>query len=58
MTNKTNKTKISVTIDEKTLKIIEETIKKGIFRNKSHAVEFSLNKTLKNNAQQDFVLEK
>ena len=40
------KIKISVTIDEKTLKIIEETIKKGIFRNKSHAVEFGLNKLI------------
>ncbi len=41
------KQKISVTIDEKTLKLIEETIKTGIFRNKSHAVEFSLNKLIK-----------
>jgi len=43
------KQKISVTIDEKTLKIVEQIIKSGIFRNKSHAVEFSLNKLIKEN---------
>ncbi len=41
------KQKISVTIDEETIKMIEETIKEGTFRNKSHAVEFSLNKLMK-----------
>ena len=41
------KQKISVTIDEKTIKLIEETVKEGTFRNKSHVVEFSLNKILK-----------
>ena len=43
------KQKISVTIDEKTIKLIEKTVKEGIFRNKSHVVEFSLNKILKEN---------
>ena len=42
------KQKISVTVDEKTIKKIEKTIKEGTFRNKSHAVEFSLNKILRN----------
>ncbi|MBS3086790.1 hypothetical protein J4422_03755 [Candidatus Pacearchaeota archaeon] len=41
------KQKISVTVEEKTLKLIDEIIATGIFRNKSHAVEFSLNKILK-----------
>lgn len=45
------KQKISVTIDEKTLKIVDQIIKSGIFRNKSHAVEFSLNKIIKENKQ-------
>ena len=40
------KQKISVTIDENTVKLLEEIIKSGLFRNKSHAVEFSLNKFL------------
>jgi len=43
------KQKLSVTIDEKTIKKLEEIIKTGVFRNKSHAVEFSLNKTIKEN---------
>ena len=41
------KQKISVTIDEKTLKLVEEIIKTGLFRNKSHVVEFSLNKIIR-----------
>ena len=40
------KQKLSVTIDEKTIKIVEQIIKRGIFRNKSHAVEFGLNKLI------------
>ncbi len=43
------KQKLSITIDEKTIKLIEETIKEGEFRNKSHAVEYSLNKILREN---------
>jgi len=41
------KQKLSITVDKKTLKLVEESIKEGLFRNKSHVVEFSLNKTLK-----------
>ena len=41
------KQKLSVTLDEKTLKKVDEIIKEGLFRNKSHVVEYSLNKTLK-----------
>lgn len=45
------KQKLSVTIDRKTVKLIEEFIKDGLFRNKSHVVEFSLNKILKEKKQ-------
>jgi Arc/MetJ-type ribon-helix-helix transcriptional regulator len=38
------KTKISVSIDKETIQKMEEQVSKGIFRNKSHAVEFALNK--------------
>ena len=41
------KQKLSITIDKKTLKLVEESVKEGLFRNKSHVVEFSLNKILK-----------
>jgi len=41
------KQKISVTIDEKTKEKVEIKVKEGLFRNISHAVEFSLNKTLR-----------
>ncbi len=41
------KQKISVSVEEKTIKLVEQIIKTGIFRNKSHAVEFSLNKIIK-----------
>lgn len=33
------KARISATIDDGTLKIIEELLKKGIYRNKSHVIE-------------------
>jgi len=42
------KQKISVTIDDETRKKIDKIIKTGLFRNVSHAVEFSLNKTIEN----------
>ena len=41
------KTKLSITIDEETIDLLAEAVKEGTFRNKSHAVEFSLNKILK-----------
>ena len=41
------KEKLSITIDKKTIELIDESIKEGLFRNKSHVVEFSLNKILK-----------
>jgi len=41
------KQKLSITIDGKTIKLIEGSIKEGLFRNRSHVVEFSVNKILK-----------
>ena len=41
------KQKISVTIDGETIDLIEESVQEGLFRNKSHVVEFSVNKMLK-----------
>ncbi len=41
------KQKISVSVEEETRKKMEKIIQTGIFRNLSHAVEFSLNKIIK-----------
>ncbi len=40
------KQKISISIDEETIQNIEKFIENGTFRNKSHAVEFAVNKVL------------
>ena len=40
---------MSVTVDEETLKLVDEAIKEGNFRNRSHVVEFSLTKILQEN---------
>ncbi|MBI4158796.1 hypothetical protein HY500_00885 [Candidatus Woesearchaeota archaeon] len=42
------KTKISISIEEETLKKIEEVLEEGIFRNKSHVIEYSIKKFLEN----------
>ena len=42
----TKKQKISISVDETTLEKIDETIEKGIFRNRSHAFEYALNKLI------------
>jgi len=44
---KNNKQRLSVSVSIKTLELIDESLKLEKFRNKSHAVEFSINKTLK-----------
>ncbi len=41
------KQKLSITIDEETVEMIDEAVQKGTFRNKSHAIEFSLKRILK-----------
>lgn len=45
------KQKLSITIEEETIKLLDEAIKEGVFRNKSHVVEYSLNKTLRGEAK-------
>jgi len=42
------KTKISISIEEETLKRVEEALEEGIFRNKSHVIEYSIKKFLEN----------
>ena len=41
------KLKMSITIDENKIKTIEEYIRNGVFRNKSHALEQALDLFLK-----------
>ena len=41
------KQKLSISIDEEKIKIIENLLKEGLFRSKSHILEYSLNKFLK-----------
>lgn len=42
------KQRISITIDEKKMKLVEAILKEGSkFRNKSHFIEYSLDKVLK-----------
>ncbi len=41
------KQKLSITIEEETIKLLDEILKEGRFRNKSHLVEYSINKFLK-----------
>jgi Arc/MetJ-type ribon-helix-helix transcriptional regulator len=40
------KQKLSITIDENNVKLIEQILKDGRFRSKSHILEYSLNKFL------------
>lgn len=40
------KQKLSITIDKEKVKAIDEILKKGFFRNKSHVLEFALSKFL------------
>lgn len=47
------KQKISITIDEEKIKLIEKILEEGRFRNKSHIIEFSLNEFLKQNMQEE-----
>jgi Arc/MetJ-type ribon-helix-helix transcriptional regulator len=46
------KSKISVTLDKEILELIENMIndKKGMFRNRSHVVEYSIKKLLHENS--------
>ncbi len=40
------KHKLSVSVDEETVVKIQEKIRQRVFRNKSHAVEYALNKIM------------
>lgn len=41
------KQKLSITIDEDKIEEIKKLIEEGLFRSKSHVIEYSLNKFLK-----------
>jgi len=41
------KKKISITVEEELISRIEEELKQGLFRNKSHVVEYALMRLLK-----------
>ncbi|MBR9691947.1 ribbon-helix-helix protein, CopG family [Candidatus Woesearchaeota archaeon] len=41
------KCKLSITIEENTIALLEELVKGGRFRNKSHLIEYSVNKFLR-----------
>ena len=43
------KHKLSITIDEKLVKSVKELVESGRFRNKSHIMEYSLMKFIKEN---------
>lgn len=47
------KQKLSISIDEKKVKIIETLLKEGLFRSKSHILEYSLDKFLKGKNEND-----
>ena len=40
------KLKLSISMDEETVRVLEESLKEGRFRNKSHAIEFAVRKLL------------
>ena len=41
------KTKISITVDKNIVEKIEKKLKEGLFRNKSHVVEYALSQFLR-----------
>ena len=47
------KQKISITLDEEMIKIIENILKDAQFRNRSHVIEYSLKKFLTENQVQE-----
>lgn len=42
-----NKQRLSISVSTETVELIDESLKLEKFRNKSHVVEFSINKTLR-----------
>ncbi len=43
------KQKLSITVDEELIKLIEDALKDGLFRNKSHVIEYAVSQWLKKN---------
>jgi len=43
------KQKVSISIDEEKIKLLEKLLHDGKFRNKSHIIEYSIDKFLKEN---------
>lgn len=43
-----NKQRVSITLDEETLALIEEAMQNEFFRNRSHTIEFIIKNTLRN----------
>ncbi len=41
------KTKLSISVDNEIIALIEEKLKEGLYRNKSHAVEYALMRLLR-----------
>jgi Arc/MetJ-type ribon-helix-helix transcriptional regulator len=41
------KIKLSISMDDSTVSLIEEHVRQGRFRNKSHAVEYAVNKLIR-----------
>jgi len=47
------KQKLSITIDEEKIEKVNEILKKGLFRNKSHILEYALIKFLENEIKEN-----
>ena len=48
------KQKISISIEQEKIKVLEKLLKQGLFRNKSHIIEYSLDRFLeKQNLMED-----
>ena len=43
------KQKLSISIDKETVRVIEDKVKEGSFRNKSHIIEYALMQFLREN---------
>lgn len=50
------KQKISITLDEEKLRLIEILLKDSRFRNRSHIIEYSLNKLIKEIGGQNLIV--
>ena len=46
------KDKLSISIEKDTIKVVEHRLKEGLFRNKSHLIEYALNQFLNLNKEQ------